>query len=160
MRKISAVDIGELARFILTGVIATLGNVSAVWIARLFVPFEFALPAGIVAGLAISFTLSKFFAFGSRSWAGAGGEAWRFLIVHAVGCAVYMTTAVSIGRFLLGHGLIIKAAETCGILFGAGTMTFTSYFGHRFFTYRTYFVPPTAAAVDSMPMKPLAEPKS
>jgi putative flippase GtrA len=157
MAKSSAVDIGELARFVLTGVISGLGNVSAVWMARPFVSFEVALPAGVVAGLAISFTLSKLFAFGSRSWARAGGEAWRFLIVYAVSCAIYMTTAVIIGRFLLGYGLMTKAAETCGILVGAGTMTFTSYFGHRFFTYRTYFVPPTAEVVAGMPLfKPVA----
>jgi hypothetical protein len=50
-----------------------------VWLTRYFLSFETALLAGIAAAIAISFALSKFFAFRSRSWNGAGGEAARFL---------------------------------------------------------------------------------
>jgi putative flippase GtrA len=138
MRKTDAIDVREFARFILTGVTATVGNIGAVWLARIFVTFEIALFAGIGAGLAISFTLSKLFAFGSRSWGSAGGEAVRFLIVYAAGCLVYWVVAVSARRFLVTHGVVTDLAEISGIIIGAGTMVLTSYFGHRFFTYRTY----------------------
>lgn len=138
MGKTAAIDWPELARFIVTGAAATFGNIAAVGLARLYESFEISLLVGIAAGITISFTLSKWFAFGSRSWSRTGGEAARFLIVYSVGCAAYWAVAVVMGRLLLANGLTSKAAEMWGILIGAGTMTLTSYFGHRFFTYRTY----------------------
>jgi putative flippase GtrA len=138
MVKVAVVDIREFARFVLTGVVAALGNIAAVWLARFFVPFEIALLAGIVAGLTISFILSKLFAFDSRSWNGAGGQAARFLTVFVLSSAVYWGVAVVIGRFALLHGVATAMAEMGGVLVGAGAMMLTSYFGHRFFTYRTY----------------------
>jgi putative flippase GtrA len=138
MVKASTIDVREFARFILSGVTATIGNMVAVWLARHFVSFEIALLAGIATAITISFALSKFFAFRSRSWNRAVGEAARFLIVYATGCAMYWTVAVFIGTILLAHGVAVEAAEPGGILVGAGTMMLTSYCGHRFFTYRTY----------------------
>jgi putative flippase GtrA len=138
MVKPAAIDASEFARFVLTGIAAASGNLAVTWLARLYESFEISLLAGIAAGLAISFALSKWFAFGSRSWRRAGREVPRFLIVYAVSSATYWVIAVVIGWVLLSHGLSTKAAEICGILIGAGTMTLTSYFGHRLFTYRTY----------------------
>jgi putative flippase GtrA len=136
--KASAIDVREFARFILSGVIATIGNMVAVWLARSFLSFEIALLAGIATAITVSFVFSKFFAFRSPSWNRAVGEAARFLIVYATGCAIYWTVAVFIRKFLLAHGVALEAAEAGGILVGAGTMMVTSYCGHRFFTYRTY----------------------
>jgi putative flippase GtrA len=138
MVKVAAIDVREFARFVLSGVTATIGNMVAVWLARRFLSFEIALLAGIATAIAISFALSKFFAFRSRSWNRTVGEAARFLIVYATGCAMYWMVAVIIGMFLLAHGVAVEAAEPGGILVGAGTMMLTSYCGHRFFTYRTY----------------------
>jgi putative flippase GtrA len=122
MRNTAALDMGELARFMLTGVAAAVGNVGAVWLALFFVTFEIALLAGIVAGLTISFTLSKLFAFNSRSWGRAGGEAARFIIVYGVSCAAYWAIAVVIGRFGLAHGISPRMAEAGGILMGASSL--------------------------------------
>ena len=138
MVKAAAIDVREFARFVLSGVTATIGNMVAVWLARRFLPFEIALLAGIATAIAVSFALSKFFGFCSRSWNPAVGEAARFLIVYATGCVMYWRVAVFIRMFLLAHGVAVEAAEPGGILVGAGTMMLTSYCGHRFFTYRTY----------------------
>ena len=138
MVKAAAIDVREFARFVLSGVTATIGNMVAVWLARRFLPFEIALLAGIATAIAVSFALSKFFAFRSRSWNPAVGEAARFLIVYATGCVMYWIVAVFIRMFVLAHGVAVEAAEPGGILVGAGTMMLTSYCGHRFFTYRTY----------------------
>ena len=95
MVKAAAIDVREFARFVLSGVTATIGNMVAVWLARRFLPFEIALLAGIATAIAVSFALSKFFAFRSRSWNPAVGEAARFLIVYATGCVMYWIVAVS-----------------------------------------------------------------
>lgn len=138
MVKTGAVDIREFIRFFFTGVTATVGNIAAVWAARHVVPYEIALVAGLVAGLTMSFLLSKLFAFNSRSWERASGEVVRFLLVYAGGCLMYGAVAIVSARCALAYGLGADAAELGGALAGSASMTLTSYFGHRFFTYRTY----------------------
>jgi len=138
MVKSAAVDIFEFGRFILSGIASTVGNIGAVWLALFFVTFKIALLAGIVSGLTISFALSKLFVFGSRSWERAHGEAARFLIVYGIGCAVYWAVALLSERFGLLHSIAPKMEEVGDALIGSGMMMLTSYFGHRFFTYRAY----------------------
>ena len=138
MVKAAVIDVREFARFVLSGVTATIGNVTAVWLARRFLSFEIALLAGIATATTISFSLSKLFAFRSRSWNRAVGEAARFLIVYTTGSTIYWMIAVFIRMFLLARGVAVEIAEPGSILVGAGTMMLTSYCGHRFFTYRTY----------------------
>jgi putative flippase GtrA len=138
MAKIAAFDIYEFGRFVLTGVTATIANLVAVWLARQVVPLEIALLAGLAAGLTLSFILSKWFAFDSRAWNRATSEAPRFLIVYAVGCVSYWVVAMVGARYAIAHGFAAETADLAGALVGASTMTFTSYFGHRFFTYRTH----------------------
>ena len=60
MVKAAAIDVREFARFVLSGVTATIGNMVAVWLARRFLPFEIALLAGIATAIAVSFALSSF----------------------------------------------------------------------------------------------------
>jgi putative flippase GtrA len=138
MVKAAALDVREFTRFVVSGLAATIGNIGTVWLARRFLSFEIALIAGIATAIAISFSLSKFFAFRSPAWSRAAGEAVRFLIVYATGCAIYWTAAVVLRNLLLAHGMAVEVAELGSILVGAGSMMLTSYFGHRFFTYRTY----------------------
>jgi putative flippase GtrA len=133
-----AVDFSEFLRFVFTGMLASVGNLVAVWSARRSQSFELSLLVGIVVALAISFTLSKWFAFGSGSWRSGFAEAPRFLTVFSAGCALYWATAVFAGKFVLPHFIPPAVAEGCGVLIGAGAMTVTSYLGHRFFTYRTH----------------------
>jgi putative flippase GtrA len=138
MVKTAAVDILELCRFIMVGATAALGNIATACLASYMVPFEVALLVGIIVGLIISFVLSKLYAFGSRSWQRVGGEATRFLAVYALGGGVYWVAAVVSRSFALAHGVAPKLAEIEGILVGSGMMMVMSYFGHRFFTYRSY----------------------
>jgi putative flippase GtrA len=138
MVKATTIDAREFARFFISGIAATIGNILTVKLARSFLSFETALLPGIAVGITISFGLSKFFAFRSRSLNRTAGEVARFLIVYATGCAIYWLVAVFIRIFLLALGLTVNTAEPAGILVGGGTMMLTSYCGHRFFTYRTY----------------------
>ena len=98
MVKAAAIDVREFTRFTLSGVTATIGNMIAVWLARRFLSFEIALLAGIAMAIAISFALSKFFAFRSRSWNRTVGEAVRFLIVYATGCRKHLVSSVRVRR--------------------------------------------------------------
>ncbi len=131
----------EMVRFIATGVTATIGNMTAVWVALQFVPFKIALLAGIGTGFTISFTLSKFFAFRRKMWSKA--EVARFIMVYATGSLSYWVVAVIVRWIAMGYIAELKMVEMGSAFIGAGTMFLTSYFGHRFFTYRTHQSTPT-----------------
>ena len=130
------VDVGEFARFVLTGVLATCANLGAVWLARNVVAYHFALVAGVIAGASVSFPMSKRFAFRSTDWQRSHREFVRFAIVYAGGVIVYWAVAMICGRAILPTLMPRPAAELAGAFLGAGVMTFTSYFGHRYYTYR------------------------
>jgi putative flippase GtrA len=134
----NVVDVREFTRFVATGVTATIGNLAAVWISRRYFRFEESLLIGLVAGFLISFTLSKLVAFRSRSWHRVHGEMLRFLIVYGSGAMVCWVIGYVAGHRILPPFLHRQQAELVGALFGAATMTLTSYFGHRCFTYRTF----------------------
>jgi putative flippase GtrA len=136
---VKAVDIREAVRFVLVGIAATIGNLTAVWLVRHVSSFEIALLAGVATGMTLSFFLSKFFAFRSSSWRRAQGEASRFLIVYGGSVSVYWIVALVSAR-LLSRFVPTSAAELMGVVLGACPMTVISYLGHRFFTYRTNHV--------------------
>ncbi|ADI29627.1 GtrA family protein [Methylotenera versatilis] len=138
MTEKMVVDMQELVRFILAGVMSTIGNMIAVWIALFFISFQLALFVGIATGFTLSFSLSKFFTFQKRSWDKAGQEATIFIIVYAVGLLLNFTAANIVLHFTSQYDIPLKIAEMGSAMTGSAIMFFTSYFGHRFFTYKTY----------------------
>jgi putative flippase GtrA len=132
-----SIDMWEFVRFFVTGVTATVGNLSTVWLVRPWLSYQISILVGIAVGFTISFLLTKLFAFRSPSWKRAGGELARFILVYGVGVAINWTTSMVLGAWLLHYFLPPRFAELAGALVGSSTMMFTSYFGHRHFTYRS-----------------------
>jgi putative flippase GtrA len=129
-------DKHEFIRFIVTGGVATLCNMVVVWFSRSSLSVSASFVCGLVAGMCASFLLMKTFAFRSKSWSSAKGEAARFLVVYAVGTAVYLVTALATERLLSAASLPIRLAAVGGVFSGGFLMAITSYAGHRHFTYR------------------------
>lgn len=129
-------DMGEFFRFIVTGGVATIANMIVVWISRGSLPVTASFICGLLAGMCTSFLLMKTFAFRSNDWSGAKGEAARFLVVYAVGTAVYLIAALAVERLLSAGSLPPRMAAIGGVLAGGFLMAMTSYAGHRHFTYR------------------------
>ena len=131
-------DYREAARFVISGVIATLGNMLAAWLTRPVMEYRLALLCGVATGMVISFVLSKFYAFRSREMHRSGGELLRFLLVYGLGVAFYFVTALAARTSIANMGFGAAMAEMGGVFFGASTMAVSGYLGHRFFTYRTH----------------------
>ena len=136
MQQTKIVEMGELSRFVLTGVTATVANLGTAWLSRGYVDYPRALVFGVAAGFCVSFLLMKVFAFRSREWNRAPGEAARFVLVYSLGLVIYGLVSMIAGGELLPRLMPRRWAEMIGLLAGAGTMTVTSYLGHRFYTYR------------------------
>lgn len=129
-------DLRELFRFLVTGVVATIGNMFVVWLLRGSCSLNLSLAAGLATGMIISFVMMKTFAFKASDWTGARGEMLRFLIVYLAGTGCYFVVALIAEHVLRTAGLSKQLAAMGGVVAGGGTMAVTSYFGHRHFTYR------------------------
>ena len=129
-------DKHEFVRFIVTGCVATVCNMAVVWFARSSLTVSASFVCGLVAGMCASFLLMKTFAFRSKGWNSVKGEAARFLVVYAVGTAVYLVAALATERLLSAASLPLRLAALGGVLSGGLLMAITSYAGHRHFTYR------------------------
>jgi putative flippase GtrA len=129
------VDLHEFSRFFVTGILATIGNLTAVWISSQIISYSLALQAGLVVGFAISFSLGKFFAFRSNCIRRAPAELARFTLVYAIGASLYWVIAMIVGIHIAPRLLPAREAGLVGAFVGASAMVITSYLGHRHFTY-------------------------
>lgn len=125
----------EFARFFVTGVTATVGNMLTVAGLRGVMVYSRALIAGLLTGFAISFVMGKLFAFRSRAMSGTGSELTRFVLVYAFGAAIFWAVGMIVGLKIAPQLMPRQWAEVAGVLAGASVMVVTSYIGHRWFTY-------------------------
>ncbi len=130
-------DIGEFARFVVTGGVATLCNMAVVWMSRGSLPVGASFICGLFAGMCASFLLMKTFAFRSNDWSGAKGELFRFVIVYLAGTVLYLIAAVVTEHLLSAAAIPPRLAAIGGVFVGGALMALSSYVGHRHFTYRT-----------------------
>ncbi len=127
----------DFVRFVISGGIATVANLASVETARRYFSFGESVGIGIAVAVTCSFLLTKFFAFRSRELSRTHAELARFLVVYTVGLMVYGGSAF-VARAVLVTFVAEKFAEPLAVLIAAATMTVTGYFGHRYFTYRTW----------------------
>lgn len=125
----------EFVRFILTGVTATIGNMSVVYGLGYLIEYRLALIAGLIVGFVISFAMGKLFAFKSSSVSSTPREFGRFILVYTIGATLYWFAASFVGLHVATRFFSPRLAEIVGVLTGASLMVITSYFGHRWFTF-------------------------
>ncbi|MGZ3273406.1 MAG: GtrA family protein [Caulobacteraceae bacterium] len=98
-------------------------------------PFHFAVAAAYATGMAFAFVMFRRFVF-DASGAGLGGQARNFLIVNALGIAqTWVLAVVMVDRILPAMGWSFQP-EACGHAVAIAAPTVTSWFGHRYFTFR------------------------
>lgn len=134
----SAAGSGEARKFgsfVLVGGLAAAVN----WFARIIlsgqgVAFEIAVVPAYLLGMVTAYLLSRMFVF-EKSGRSLGSEIWRFTLVNLVALVVVWVVSVSLERWILpAIGWTWRPAE---IAHGIGILcpVFTSYVGHRHFTF-------------------------
>lgn len=125
----------RFARFIVAGGIAALANVGSRLLFSLWLPYVAAIVLAYCVGMITAFVLNRLFVFDSGVL-GLRVQAFRFLLVNLA--AVIQTIAVSLlfAEIVLPamgfHGNIELIAHGIGVL----VPIFTSYLGHRHFTFK------------------------
>ena len=136
MQSVSFYDLKEFARFAFSGFFSTMSNLVTVVLATEILSYDRALLLGIIVGAIVSYIITKLFVFKSKTWsASTGWEGLRFTLVFTASSIIYYFTAYYVGTLLVSQFGFEKIAHAGGVLAGSGVMLFSSYFGHRYFTY-------------------------
>lgn len=125
----------EFLKFVGLGALAAGANYFSRFGFDLFMPFEAAVVAAYVLGMVIAFYLFQRYVFGDAG-DGQMRQASRFVAVNLVGIVVAVAVSSLFARIILpaiGWTLLPYAVAHAA---GVAAPTITSYFGHKFFTYK------------------------
>ena len=125
----------RIVRYLLSGGLAALANYFSRIVFSQVMPFELAMVAAFVVGLATGFLLMRRYAF-----AKTGPTSWRQLTAY-VGVNLFgLVQTVAISSLLLYFILpwlgVAGHREEIAHAFGIVIPVGTSYLGHRWFTFR------------------------
>jgi putative flippase GtrA len=131
----SRVPIKDFVGFLLAGGIAALANVLSRLGYSLLVPYPVAIVLAYVTGMAVAYLLNRTLVFGPSD-RGIPGEMLAFAVVNLL--AVGQTLAVSLGLayYVLPRLGVVQHAETLAHVAGVIVPVFTSFVGHKYWTFR------------------------
>ena len=124
----------QFARFLLVGGIAAAVNILSRIALNLAMSYEAAIVVAYLCGMTTAYALNRLFVF-APSGRAVHDEYLRFTIVNLV--ALVQVWIVSVGLALFIFPLIgfTWHAETIAHIVGVIIPTFTSYLGHRYFSF-------------------------
>jgi putative flippase GtrA len=126
----------EFAGFLVAGGLAALANVGSRMLLSWFVSYPVAIVLAYAVGMITAFALMRGQVFDARSKR-LGGEIGAFVVVNAL--AVLQTLFVSLGLayYVLPRIGIERHAEAIAHLIGVAVPVITSYYGHKYWTFRS-----------------------
>lgn len=120
--------------FLLAGGIAALANFGSRIAFSLVLPYVTAIVLAYLVGMATAFALNRAFVFTEASNPVAQ-QAWRFALVNLAAVAQTLAISLLLARWLLPALGIVQHAETLAHAVGVVVPVFTSYLGHRHFSF-------------------------
>lgn len=120
--------------FVLTGGIAAVCNVTSRRLLSHFISFELAIVLAYMIGMLVAYALMRRFVFGP-SGDSVPRELGRFAVVNLLGVAQTFGVSLLLARLL--DGVMTRVwAEGCAHVVGVAVPAFTSFVGHRAFSFR------------------------
>ena len=126
----------EILLFVLVGGIAAAANFGARFVFSAFARFDVAVVLAFFVGMVTAFVLNRAFVFvGERStpWR---IEALRFVIVNLGGLVLTLVVSLYVLHHLLPATGNTRALEAIAHLAGIAATVVSSYFAHKFWTFR------------------------
>lgn len=123
--------------FLLAGGFAAAANWASRFFFSLFLPLSASVACAYLFGMTVAYVFNRIFVF-ERSGRSAADEYARFALVNVVALAQVWLVTLILGEFvmpLFGLGAELSVALAHAI--GVASPVFTSYFGHRHFTFAT-----------------------
>lgn len=125
----------QFLRFLVAGGIAAAANFGSRFVFSIFFTYGFAIFFAYLVGMLVAFLLMRGHVF-NASHGPLTSQVTKFLGVNVL--AVLQTLAISLllSRWMLPSVGIQNHAEALGHLVGVLVPVVTSYFGHKFLTFR------------------------
>lgn len=125
----------QFLRFILSGGLAAGLNWGSRFLFSQIVSFEISIILAYFVGLLSGFVMMRFFVFDGRGKP-IGPQVGKYIAVNFF--ALFQTLLISIllARWALPSVGVVDYAEALGHLVGVLMPVITSYFGHKFLTFR------------------------
>jgi putative flippase GtrA len=130
----------EFVRFVATGSIAAIANLAAVWAFQLIVPYALAIVLGYLVGMVIAFVLFQRVMFNTPGLVLTrpllARRIFRFTAVNMLGLALCWLVTMAMLTTILPAIHWTYLPDRIANLAGVAVPAFSSYFGHKFWTYR------------------------
>ncbi len=125
----------QFVRFLAAGSFAAAINFGSRFLYSFFWSFEIAVVLAFATGLTTGYLLSRFFVF-DRSRHSALREMLLFFTVNMVALAQTWLVSIYLADFLIGASLRADIAYALAHFIGICFPLVTSYFGHKYLTFR------------------------
>jgi putative flippase GtrA len=128
---------GEHRRFVLflfAGGVAALINILSRIALNWFMPYEVAIVVAYLCGMTAAYLLNKYFVF-EVSGRGMSLEYLRFALVNVLAVAQVWVVSVGLARLVFPAAGFAWHADTVAHIIGVIVPVFTSYLGHRHFSF-------------------------
>jgi putative flippase GtrA len=130
----------EFIRFVATGSLAALANLAAVWAFQQAVPYAYAVVLGYIVGMIIAFILFQRVMFNTPGLKLTRTlltrRIVRFTLVNMVGLALCWLVTMAMFHAILPALHWTWIPDRIANIAGVAVPAFSSYFGHKFYTYR------------------------
>jgi putative flippase GtrA len=125
----------EFVRFVATGSIAAVANIVARYLLNFIVPFEVAVVLAYLVGMVIAFYLFQRMIFGNPDTP-LKRRVVRFCQVNLLGLALAEATSIALARWLFPTVHWTFRPFDVAHLIGVAVPAFSSYFLHKYYTFR------------------------
>ncbi|SOD98742.1 GtrA family protein [Caenispirillum bisanense] len=125
---------GEFLRFLITGGIAAGVNVGSRWLLSHAMPYEAAVLVAYLFGMTTAYLLARALVF-APSGRSRRDEFLRFALVNVAAAAQVWIISVGLARVVFPWAGMTWYAEDIAHVIGVVFPVFTSYLGHRHFSF-------------------------
>jgi len=124
----------RFALFLVAGGVAALVNIASRIALNLAMPYEVAIIVAYLCGMTTAYLLNRLFVF-ERSGRAVADEYVRFTLVNLVAVAQVWLVSVGLARFVFPMAGFTWHADTVAHVIGVIVPVFTSYLGHKHFSF-------------------------
>ncbi|GHU06660.1 hypothetical protein FACS1894158_13800 [Betaproteobacteria bacterium] len=125
----------QFVRFLIAGGVAAGVNFGSRFLYSFALAYEYAITAAFVTGLVTAFVLMRGHVFNATE-GNIGKQLLRFVGVNLLALAQTLFISLVLARWLLPAIGVERHAEAIAHLCGVLVPVVTSYFGHKWFTFR------------------------
>lgn len=125
----------QFVRFLLCGGLAAGLNWASRFLFSIWLPFEYAVMAAFFVGLISGYLLMRLYVFETKQEAGLL-QISKYVAVNMLALVQTLIISVVLLRWVLPALGVFNQADAIAHLIGVLTPVVTSYFGHKFITFR------------------------